>query len=1056
MLADWGGPRVLREAESIVQRGLVQEAVYDPPYIRGTVLWSNRPLKTGIKILPGGAAESECPCWANTERAIICPHVIALGLTLVLRSTDPERDAKHEEEIRRAKRIEQIDEGDYITRAHDDCSGAVSAKIRVTLAEEWESGLRSGHIPIIAEAVYAGHSVLLDEVPRGLPLRLSHQDEALLFVLEDISEGPARGQIDLGLRDFGNIIRLKAGRRLHQRKGHAITINKAAVPSHLRIDLDETHGNLVLSLHTELPFMEDGQELLYVVARRSGWAYGADNLWPLENLLPEPYHALYAGSVSVERPHVLGFLRDELPVLSKHARIESDVTPDLFTIEPARPAFRLVVRGSPASLAATLYALYDGHTMVAGKPDPEEHFGVPDEDDLLRYTVRNPAAEKRALARLDAAGFRGATGDTLSSIVGNREVLNFFGAHLPALRRIGWQVGIEGRVQPYLDDLQFVTPVVHVADSNGSGWFDVGFDFEDAGGSSLSQSDIQTALRKGESFMRKNGNVFLIDADAVESMQDIFSDCATMDADAPGHFRMDDLYAPFVRASLQALDGIDIEETPEWRSKALQHNRELEMRQVELPEPLHSQLRPYQKTGVSWLRFLEENGFSGLLADEMGLGKTAQTLAWLEMTRAEEQARGRPTLIVCPTSIVENWAEECAKFTPSLKVMTISGPNRDEKWDAVEDHDVAITSYALLRRDVERALGIDFASVVLDEAQHIKNRSTQNAVAAKRLRASHRLVLTGTPVENSVADLWSIMDFLMPGYLGNAQRFRSDYELPIAHGGAPGDLALSKLRRKLHPFLLRRLKTEVAADLPGKIEKVAFCTLTEDQQMVYREILASSRRRLHDMVSAKGFNGCRMEILTTLMRLRQVSCHLDLLKLPDLDASSPSAKTELFFELLDEAIDSGHRVLVFSQFVSMLHILRDQMDKQGLSYCYLDGSTRDRLKIVHTFNTNREIPVFLISLKAGGTGLNLTGADMVVHFDPWWNPAVENQATDRAYRIGQKRTVYSVKLIARGTVEEKVVELQERKKSVIDATIESDEQVLTKLSWDDVQELLEL
>ena len=345
---------------------------------------------------------------------------------------------------------------------------------------------------------------------------------------------------------------------------------------------------------------------------------------------------------------------------------------------------------------------------------------------------------------------------------------------------------------------------------------------------------------------------------------------------------------------------------------------------------------------------------------------------------------------------------------------------------------------------------------ILDEAQHIKNRSTQNARAAKKIKAFNRLVLTGTPVENSVSDLWSIMDFLMPGYLGAHDMFRRNYELPIERGGPEAQDAQRKLKRKLHPFLLRRLKKTVAKELPGKIEKIAHCQLTADQKAVYTTILQSARREISNLVKAKGFNKVRMQVLTTLLKLRQACCHLDLLKMPDLKPANPSGKLDLFMELVDEAVDGGHRILVFSQFVSMLSILRKELEAKGYKYCYLDGSTKNRMEVVHEFNSNREIPIFLISLKAGGTGLNLTGADMVIHFDPWWNPAVEQQATDRAYRIGQKRTVYSLKLITMGTVEEKVLALQEKKRAVINATIESDEDIMGSLSWEDMQELLDL
>ncbi|MEM7396042.1 MAG: DEAD/DEAH box helicase, partial [Verrucomicrobiota bacterium] len=314
----------------------------------------------------------------------------------------------------------------------------------------------------------------------------------------------------------------------------------------------------------------------------------------------------------------------------------------------------------------------------------------------------------------------------------------------------------------------------------------------------------------------------------------------------------------------------------------------------------------------------------------------------------------------------------------------------------------------------------------------------------------------GTPIENSVSDLWSIMDFLMPKYLGTHDAFRMNYENPIGHGGVEAAVAQKKLRRKLHPFLMRRLKKDVAKDLPPKIERVASCSLTRDQQLVYKEYLEASQRKISDMVSQQGFNKSRMEILKILLRLRQTCCHLDLLKLDNLNSEFPSGKLDLFMELMDEALDGGHRVLVFSQFTSMLGILKKEFQARNWKYCYLDGSTKQRMKEVTTFNTQRDIPAFLISLKAGGVGLNLTGADMVVHFDPWWNPAVEDQATDRAYRIGQSRTVYSIKLITRGTVEEKVLEMQKRKKAIIDAALTQDEDVMQKLEWEDVQELLNI
>lgn len=1054
VLENWAGSQVLRDAEILVEKGLVVEASFEPPLISGAVLWNNRPLKTALKILPDGNVESLCPCFANKERGTICSHVIALGVTLVRRATDPNREAKAQAEMKRAARLAVLDESKYLRRVSPDTQGATPAKLIVTPEKGWGEAWRNGRVPVICTAEYEGGQTLLNEIPRDIPLAFSKHDESILFVLEDISEGPARGQLSLTQNDFLNIVRLHAGKTLPNPDGSPITVNETAMTTFVHMDLDHENGELILMAHTELPFMTVGQIPFYMVSRKVGWIYGAGNLWPLANVLPEPYHSIYREPVIIARPDVPRFLKQELPQLAKHTRIETDLSDDLFTIEPGTPKMRLLVRGSPASMSATLTARYGDIELVAGKPDPLEHFSIPDPNDIMRYCVRNPGREKRALELLAPTGMGGERGDQLASIVGNRLVLNFLGTHLPSFRRRGWIIDLEGKVSPYMESINFVTPVVHVTDETDGKWFDVGFDFETAEGTSISQADIQLALRKGDSFLEKNGKTYLIDSDAVNSMQNIFSDCASRDSNVAGHFRLANIYAPFVKSALEALDGIDVEDTPSWRSKSGQYNRTMEIEPVKLAEPLESILRPYQKYGVSWLRFMESNGFCGLLADEMGLGKTLQTLAWLQLQRRHPDAKGRPALIVCPTSLVENWSEEAAKFVPGMKILNLTGSERQDRWQQIDQTDIAVTSYAILRRDVEKFAEHQFSAAILDEAQHIKNRSTQNSQAARQIKAYHKLVLTGTPIENGVSDLWSIMDFLMPGYLGSHDTFKCNYEVPIAEGAADGEIAQAKLRRKLHPFLLRRLKSEVAKDLPPKIQKISTCALTGDQQAVYRELLAASRQKISGMVSKVGFNKCRMEILTILMRLRQICCHLDLLKLPDLKAKQPSAKMDLFFELVEEALDGGHRILVFSQFVGMLTIIRNELEKQGITYCYLDGSTKERMKVVHQFNSQRDIPLFLISLKAGGTGLNLTGADMVIHFDPWWNPAVEDQATDRAYRIGQKKTVYSIKLITRGTVEEKVLAMQKRKKAVIDATLTSDESVMQNFTWDDIQELL--
>jgi SNF2 family DNA or RNA helicase len=468
---------------------------------------------------------------------------------------------------------------------------------------------------------------------------------------------------------------------------------------------------------------------------------------------------------------------------------------------------------------------------------------------------------------------------------------------------------------------------------------------------------------------------------------------------------------------------------------------------------LDSVLRPYQKQGVAWLWFLRERNLAGVLADDMGLGKTLQALAYFQAVAAARPAgQRRPNLVVCPTSLVFAWVAEAQRFTPDLKVLGFHGPDRHERLAQAGPVDLIVTSYALVRRDFDLHAKTEFDTLILDEAQHIKNRATQNAQAVKGLRAAHRFVLTGTPLENSVLDLWSIFDFLMPGYLGSARDFQERYETPIAK---QRDAAVqSRLMRRIRPFLLRRLKTEVAPELPARVEQVVLCDLSPEQTAAYRQLLLAGRQEMLDAAADRAQGRARMAALTCLLRLRQVCCDLRLLGATDAQTPPPSGKVDLFAELLDEAIDGGHRILVFSQFVSMLQLLREHLDQAGTGYCYLDGSTTDRAAVVERFQTRANVPVFLISLKAGGTGLNLTAADTVIHFDPWWNPAVEAQATDRAHRIGQKRVVTSYKLIARGTVEEKILTLQTRKKELLKAALGDEEALAAALSWEEIQDLL--
>lgn len=473
-----------------------------------------------------------------------------------------------------------------------------------------------------------------------------------------------------------------------------------------------------------------------------------------------------------------------------------------------------------------------------------------------------------------------------------------------------------------------------------------------------------------------------------------------------------------------------------------------------VPEHLDKVLRNYQKTGFKWMKALYHNGFGGILADEMGLGKTLQTIAFLSSELTESKKNKKPALVVAPSSLIYNWEAEIQHFSPDLKVMVLSGDKaaRTEKLHELKNVDVVITSYPLIRRDIDDYEGFEFSCCILDEAQQIKNPHSLNAKSVKRIKADGCLALTGTPMENSLTELWSIFDFLMPGYLLSYTKFAKKYEIPIVKDNNTD--VLRDLNRRIRPFILRRLKKDVMKELPPKIEHKLLVEMTDKQKEVYMAYLAGVRGKLMDEIEAEGLKNSKIKILSALTRLRQICCDpsvfLD-------DYEGDSGKLLALEELLEETLDGGHRVLLFSQFTSMLRIIEKRLGSLGISTMYLDGSTppESRLQMVNSFNSGKG-DVFLISLKAGGTGLNLTGADVVIHFDPWWNPAVEDQATDRAHRIGQHKTVEVIRLISRGTIEEKICDLQERKSSMIRDVVghgSTDENLLSSLTLEEIKEL---
>lgn len=483
-------------------------------------------------------------------------------------------------------------------------------------------------------------------------------------------------------------------------------------------------------------------------------------------------------------------------------------------------------------------------------------------------------------------------------------------------------------------------------------------------------------------------------------------------------------------------------------SKQLVHFQGI--RPVELPKGLRADLRPYQYEGLNWLQFLREYHFNGVLADDMGLGKTLQALAHLLIEKEAGRA-DRPSLVIAPTSLMSNWRREAEKFTPLLRVLTLHGPEREQHFEQLAQYDLVLTTYALVLRDEELYRQHQFHYLILDEAQAIKNAKAKTTQVIYELNARHRLCLTGTPMENHLGELWSMFRFLMPGFLGPLDRFGRLFRIPIEKHSDPE--RQSQLRKRLQPFMLRRTKEHVAKELPPKTEIIRTVALEGVQRDLYESVRLAMDKKLRDEINQKGFARSQIMILDALLKLRQVCCDPRLLKLDSAQGIKASAKLEMLMEMLIEMLDEGRKVLLFSQFTSMLDLIEQELLKHNIPFSKLTGQTRDRETVINYFQEG-DAKVFLISLKAGGTGLNLTAADTVIHYDPWWNPAVEQQATDRAYRIGQDKPVFVYKLLTEETVEEKILKLQERKQSLADGLYTGANQAEANFNQDDLLELL--
>jgi superfamily II DNA or RNA helicase len=704
--------------------------------------------------------------------------------------------------------------------------------------------------------------------------------------------------------------------------------------------------------------------------------------------------------------------------------------PETFGLPPFEaPSFELALEGSPLDVRGKLFAVYRAGKLRV-EPNARDAGG------------RDLEAEERALALVNQAGLVSDPDRPGADTHATEEHAVHLWQHGIQVLRSSTSPSIAIVVSDALARVKVGPPVdVHVSVGEASGWLDVELEFR-AGALSVELARLRAALAsKGKWIALSDGTL----AELSDRVRALIDETAAL-ADDHGRARLAPHHLGRVERWIEDFGGSADDRISTLRSRLRALAVDADAR---IPSGLDATLRPYQVQGLAWLQFLRELGAGGVLADDMGLGKTITTLAFL--ARLREDGSAGPSLVVCPTSVVGNWMREAKRFVPQLRVLVLYGGGRNAKTERIAESDLVVTTYPVLRRDIDRLAHVRLRCAIFDEAQNVKNAGTATTRAARRILADMRLALSGTPIENRLTELWSIMNVVNPGMLGSRAEFDERFATPIAN--APSGVAAADLRALVRPFVLRRTKADVLLDLPPKTEVDRACVLGLRQKRLYDALALTLREAVKKDEGRRGHALSRLSVLTAILRLRQMACDPRLV-----DATVPSGestKRAAFLELVRELVAEGRRALVFSQFVELFTLWREDLDREKIAYEYLDGASTNRDAIVERFQ-NGDAPLFLVSLKAGGAGLNLTAADTVIHCDPWWNPAVEDQATDRAHRMGQARPVTVVRLVAMGTIEEKIGVLSSKKRELADAVMGSDtsETALRGLTDGDVELLL--
>ncbi len=749
----------------------------------------------------------------------------------------------------------------------------------------------------------------------------------------------------------------------------------------------------------------------------------------------------------------LHWLAKQVAELEKAFQLTWDISlQNSFQIIPVAAKYLMQLSGNERAIRLEVWGQYQSQTWQIGKPSAL--FPFENKHKIAQFYVQNVNYEKAICAHLKRYGLSEIANEPgVFEVRGEREVTRFFASHLPALESEFEVHADEQWTRATRDWLrirpQFI-PLEIGADSHSIDWLSANLNYQADDGFRLSRNEVLRLLRAGQvSLKSKRNQRYIIDTESCEEYEEMLRD-VPLQLTATGA-RFQARYAGYLLPQAQRTM---LAQTQDDAADLLALRSEL--------GELGRHLRQYQLEAVAWLIQRLKAGQGALLGDDMGLGKTLQSIAAMQWQLRHASSEKPQALVICPKSLISNWVSELQRFAPALKVLAISGSDREKQHHLISDNDVIITSYQLIVRDLKQFCSRQFELLIIDEASFIRNPETETAKAVRALPYRSAIALSGTPVENGVRDLWSIYEVLLPGYLGARSHFQERFEKPLqAPESTTASSAAKRLRRLIRPFFLRRSKSEVLQDLPEKLEQILWCEPSAAQAELYRRLLEEGREEIRAAKRRGGQQGARMTMLTVLLRLRQACCDLRLTGVTysvtkTLSCEDYSGKWPVFLETLNEALACQSKVLVFSQFVSYLQLGREILDDLDIRYSYLDGATVERQAAVETFQNDPRCRVFLISLKAGGYGLNLTQADRVFLLDPWWNPAIEAQAIDRAHRFGQTRAVNAYRLIMRGTIEERILDLQRKKRGLIATAIEERAPMMKGLNDDDLETLLSL